>query len=172
MVNAETLSQVKAFARQDALFLAVVWFASMWALVENPERSLGTILMLCTPFVVGWRLRVFRDRILGGLISFRRALCYSCYVFLYTSLLFALGQFLYFKFLDHGKFLAIVQHTIETMRPVYEQNGLGVDQLDMAQKVIGMMSPIQMVMTFMMQNLMVGLVLSLLIALVCKRTKL
>ncbi len=172
MVNAETLMQVKAFARQDALFLAVVWFASMWALVENPERSLGTILMLCTPFVVGWRLRVFRDRVLGGLISFRRALCYSCYVFLYASLLFALGQFLYFKFLDKGKFLAIVHHTIETMRPMYEQNGLSADQLDTAQKVLDMMSPMQMVLTFMMQNLLAGLVLSLLIALVCKRTRL
>ncbi len=172
MVSAETLSQVKAYARQDALFLAVVWFASMWALVENPERSLGTILMLTTPFVVGWRLRVFRDRVLGGLISFRRALCYSCYVFLYTSLLFALGQFLYFRFLDHGKFLAIVHRTVETMRPVYEQNGLSAEQLDTAQKVLDMMSPMQMVMTFMMQNLMAGLVLSLLIALVCKRTRL
>ncbi len=172
MINAATLSQVKAYARQEGIVLALLWMASMWMVIQSPESSWGSLLMLCTPFYVGWRLMVFRNKVLGGLISYRRGLCFSCYVFLYASILFALGQYLYFKFLDNGKFLTMVHKTLETVRPIYEQNGLGVENMDMAEKVLSMMNPMQVVLTFMMQNLVVGLVLSLVIALVCRKSQL
>ncbi len=172
MISAATLSQVKAYARQEGIVLALLWLASMWLVIESPESSWGSLLMVCTPFFVGWRLMTFRNKVLDGLISYRRGLCFSCYVFLYASILFALGQYLYFRFLDDGKFMAMIHKTLETIRPVYEQNGMDMESLDTAEKVLEMMSPMQVVMTFMMQNLVAGLVMSLVIALVCKRSRL
>ncbi|MCD8282659.1 MAG: DUF4199 domain-containing protein, partial [Prevotella sp.] len=105
MFNAVNLLQVKAFARQDGIILALVWMLSMWLLICHPENSWGSILMLSTPFFVGWRLQVFRNKVLDGAISFRRGFCFSCYIFFYASIIFALGQFVYFQYLDHGTFL-------------------------------------------------------------------
>ncbi len=164
--------QVKAFARIDGLILAAVWLLSMWLTLKQPESSWGLILMLSTPFFIGWRLKSFRDGALDGLISFRRGLCFSCYVFFYASLLFALGQLLYFKFLDNGSFMTMFTQGVEIMKPVYEQNKVSIAELDEALKMIQMMTPVDMIFVFMMQNLFIGAMASPLIALFYKRTEL
>ncbi len=164
--------QVKAFARIDGLILASVWLLSMWLTLKQPESIWGMILLLSTPFFIGWRLQSFRDGALNGLISFRRGLCFSCYVFFYASLLFALGQLAYFKFLDNGTFLSMLTQGVETMKPVYEQNNVSVEELDMALDMIKKLSPIDLAFYFMMQNLFIGAIASPFIALFCKRTEL
>ncbi len=170
MFNAATLTQVKAYARQDGIILALVWLASMWLIIQRPESSWGALLALCTPFYVGWRLKTFRNKILDGVISFRRGLCFCCYIFLYASILFALGQFLYFKFLDNGKFLTTIHQTIQAIKPLYEQNNLNIDNMELGEKMLEMMTPMQLVLTFMLQNLMIGVVISLLLALIYKKS--
>ncbi|MCD7713808.1 MAG: DUF4199 domain-containing protein [Prevotella sp.] len=171
MFNSSTLLQVKAFARLDGLILAMVWLASMWLVIRQPQSSWGAILMLSTPFFIGWRLKSFRDRVLSGVISFRRGLCFACYVFFYASLVFALGQFVYFKYLDNGAFITMIKQGLAAMRPVYEQNGLDISNLETGEKVAEMMSAGDLVLTFMMYNLMVGLVVSLLLAFIYKKSK-
>ncbi len=170
MFNSATLIQVKAFARQDGLILAAVWLLSMWLLIRRPESSWGAILMLSTPFFIGWRLKSFRDKALGGVISFRRALCFACYVFFYASLVFALGQFVYFKYLDKGAFLATLRQGIALMKPLYEQRGLDVGDLELGEKMAEMMSASDLVLTFMMYNLLIGLAVSLLLALIYRKS--
>ncbi len=164
--------QVKAFARQDGLILSLVWLVSMWLFINQPESSWGAILMLSTPFFIGWRLKVFRNDALGGLISFRRGFCYSCYVFFYSSLVFALGQFLYFRYLDNGMFLTTMRQGIEIVKPYYEQNGINTDELEMGVKMVELMGPMNLTLIFMMYNLLVGAIVSPLIALLYRKTKL
>ncbi len=171
MFNAATLAQVKAYARQEGIFLALVWMLSMWLTIRQPTSSWGGVLLLSTPFFVGWRLMVFRNNILGGSISFRRAYCFACYVFFYAALLFALGQYLYFRYLDNGAFLALLSKGIETMRPYYEQNNLSLGDLEMGMKMISLMNPIQLVLCFFMENLLIGAVANVFVALFCKKSK-
>ena len=85
MIRIETLVQLKAFARQDALLLALVWTASFACMTIVQAGIIGNLLALATPFVVGWRLTKFRDHALYGYISFRRAFAYCAYVFFYAS---------------------------------------------------------------------------------------
>lgn len=170
MITSESLIQVKAFARQDGLILSLVWLASMWLTIQTPTSAWGPMLMLSTPFFIAWRLQRFRDYALDGVISFRRGLLFSCYVFFYASLIFAVGQFLYFKFLDGGAFLQMLSDNVETLKPIYEEQGISGKDLDMALDVIKMMKPVDLTFTFMMYNLMVGGFVSPLIALFCKKT--
>ncbi len=172
MFNATTLAQVKAFARQDGIILALVWFLSMWLVIHQPQSSWGGLLMLSTPFFVGWRLVKFRNDILGGLISFRRGLCFACYVFFYASLLFALGQFIYFQYLDNGAFLAMLHKGLNVIRSYCEQNHMSIDDFELGMKMTEMMSPMQLVLLFMIENLLIGGIASLFIALICKKSKL
>lgn len=169
MINVITLVQLKAFARQDGALLSLVWIASFACLIWLTGSPLNSLLLLSTPFVVGWRLIAFRDQALGGVISYRRALAYCVYVFFYASLVFALVQFLYFRFLDNGLFLGTITDALSQVRPVYEQAGIDMQPIDDSLAAIKALSPIEFSFLIMMQNLFIGFALSFLIALAGRR---
>ena len=73
MINIAALVQLKAFARQDGVFVALLWTASFLAVVLAPTSSWGSLLAMGTPFLVGYLLMRFRNGVLDGVISFRRA---------------------------------------------------------------------------------------------------
>ena len=91
MIDATALVQLKAFARQDGAILALAWTASFALIVYSPQYSLGNLLALATPFIVGWRLSRFRDYALGGLISFSSSnLVYRIFHFSFFTFHFSL----------------------------------------------------------------------------------
>ena len=96
--------QLRAFARQDGALMALVWIASFLFTVYVPQNGIGSLLAITIPFVLGWRLCAFRNYARDGIISFRRAYLYCVYTFFYASLIFAVAQFVFFKFFDHGTF--------------------------------------------------------------------
>lgn len=172
MINITSLMQVKAFARQDGALLALLWIASFACVMLMPQSMTGSLLAIATPFFVGWRLRKFRDYALDGVISFRRGYAFAVYTFIYATLIFAIAQFLYFRYLDGGMFTAMVDTTAQTMMPLYEQSGISAQELKDSLATIMAMSPIEWSFTFMVQNLIIGTVLSLPIAAVCMRRQL
>ena len=171
MIRIEDLMQLKAFARQDALMLALLWTVSFACVTVLHVNVLGDLLALATPFLVGWRLVRFRNDTLGGTISFRRAFGYSFYEFAYASLIFALVQFAYFRFLDNGAFASAITETMRMLTPIYKQNGMTQAQINESISIIKMLTPIQWAFMFMMHNLFIGAVASLPIAAICKRSK-
>lgn len=169
MIRIEDFLQLKAFARQDALILSAVWTASFLCVTMAAAGALGNVLAIATPFVVGWRAIKFRDNALGGSISFRRAFAFSLYVFAYASLVFALVQFAYFRFLDHGAFAAMIGESMRLLTPMYKENGISAEQISQSISMVGMLTPVQWAFIFMMQNLLIGAIASVPIAAVCKR---
>lgn len=169
MIRIENFIQLKAFARQDALILSLLWIASFACVVMVPAGALGNLLALATPFIVAWRLSKFRDQALNGIISFRRAFAYGIYIFFYASLVFALAQFAYFRFLDHGSFVQTLTDSMNLLMPMYEQNGLSKADVTQTISQMTMLTPIQWSFIFMMQNILVGFIISLPIAAICAR---
>jgi len=102
----EEFRQFRAFARLDGFYLGVLFtccFASyIWALKSPAAGLLPLILGIYVPFFAARRLRKFRDEISNGIISFRRALCYSILEFFYASLIMATAIFIYLQFIDNG----------------------------------------------------------------------
>jgi len=174
IINVMDLVQLKAYARQYGVALALVWTASFLSIVLAPASVLGSLLALSTPIVVGWFLVRFRNDALDGHISFRRGYAFSCYTFFYASLLFAAVQFVYLRFFDHGAFMAMLGASIKTMEDVYRQEGAAalqaVEQMKQTIGMVGQLSPLQLTFVVMMDNLFIGALLSLPIALAC-RTK-
>lgn len=168
MINVIALVQLKAFARQDGALLGLVWIASFACIIYMPQSILGNLLALSTPFVVGWRLVAFRNVALDGRISFRRALAYCLYVFFYGSILFALGQFLYMQFLDHGTFMAMLSAAADELQRAYKQAGYDTSSFSASFAAFRSLSPILLAFSFMMQNLFIGALLSLPIAAIGK----
>jgi hypothetical protein len=169
MIIAQAIIQLKAFARQDGAILALVWIASFASLVISPQTSWGNLLALSTPFIVGWRLSKFRNYALDGVISFRRALAYSWYTFFYASLLFAIAQFLYFRFMNNGVITSMMMQTANMMIPYYKAQGMSAAEIHSAVNMLTTLSPLQITFLFMMQNIFIGLIISLPIAAVCAR---
>lgn len=169
MITPESLAQLKAFARQDGLLLGLYWGVSFGFVMLQPESLMGSLLTLATPFVVGWRLTKFRDDVLGGIISLRRGYAYSASMFVYAAIVFALVQYAYFRFLDQGTFMGMLSQSFEALKPSYEQAGINTAELTEAMKLMQAWPPIQWSFVFMMQNVLVGFVLSLPIAALCAR---
>ena len=98
--------QLKAYARQDGFFLALLWIASfVFYIMGLTNQMLGMaaiMLAVATPFFVAGRLRRFRDDGREGVISFRRGYAYTILVFFYGAVLLAVAQFLYFAYFDNG----------------------------------------------------------------------
>lgn len=170
MVKVSAFVQVKAFARQDGFFLFLLWLASFAAFVVNPTSSWGSMLAFVTPFFVGWMLVRFRNYALSGSISFRRAFAFSVYTFFYASLLFAVAQVVYFHYLDNGALMSMLLTSVNALEPIYRANGMSVEELRRSMTLIGQLSPIEISFVFMMQNLFVGFVLSLPIAVFGRRS--
>lgn len=171
MISPQALIQLKAFARQDGLILALIWLSSMLFTIKVPESIIGPLLALSTPFFVSWRLSMFRDGALDGHISLRRSIAFTCYVFFYASLIFAIGQYLYFMFFDNGDFINLLSTAIDTMKAANISLGTGEEDMEMTMKGIQMMSPINLVFVFMMNNLVIGAMLSPVISILSKMTE-
>jgi hypothetical protein len=168
MIRIEDFMQLKAFARQDGALLGLLWIASFAALIFIPQSSLSNILILITPVLVGWRLIKFRNYALNGIISFRRAYAYCCYSFFYASLIFAVIQWAYFRFLDHGMFFQMLSNTLSTLTPIYQRNGMNISELNQSLNTIGKLNAIELSFMIMMGNMLIGLFLSLGIAVIGK----
>ena len=172
MINVTALIQLKAFARQDGFLLFLLWIASFAVIVNNPASSWGSLLAMATPFYVGYLLSRFRNYALDGVISFRRALAFSLYTFFYASLLFAVAQFVYFRYLDNGTFMTMLLTSVKALEPVYRAQGISLSELQQSLSMIGQLTPVETAFIFMMQNILIGTLLSFPIAWIGKRTAL
>ena len=65
----------------------------------------------------------------------------------------------------------MLDNTIRVMTPGYKEQGISPKELNAAAEVLTSLSPIYIAITFMMQNLFIGLLLSLPVALVGRRSK-
>jgi hypothetical protein len=173
MMNIVALVQLKSFARQDGVFLALLWIASFLLVVLVPTSAWGNLLALSTPFFVGWLLIRFRNNALDGSISFLRGYAYSCYTFFYASLIFAVAQYVFFRYFDNGNFLNILIESVNVWETVYKEGQMhsGPSPAEMKEglAMFEQLTPIQLTFIFMMQNLFFGALLSLPIAFFCKK---
>lgn len=165
MMNIPALIQLKAFARQDGAILTAVWTVSFLSFMYAPDSGIGNLMALLTPAVIVWRMVKFRNYALDGVMSYRRALAYTLYVFFYASVAFALMQFLFLKFIDQGQMNLFLQQSFNTAAPIWEQQGFSRNEIREYSDMILDFSPLNKTFVFMMENMFVGFLSSFIIAL-------
>ena len=167
MIDFIKVIQTRAFARQDGAILGAVWIVSFafTMLAVQPQYGLlgliANILTLSTPFVVAKRLKSFRDNALDGSISFRRGLFYCIQTFFNATLLLTIVQYLWFRFMDMGPFMSYMEASYKMVLQAYNMTEENVKTL---MEAITMMKPIAWASMFMITDLIVGAVLSPIIA--------
>ena len=168
--------QLKAYARQDGFFLALLWTASfacyILGVTNHIMEMLALGLAITTPFFVAGRLRKFRDEGREGLISFGRSYAYTIFVFFYGAVLLAVVQFLYFAYMDNGYLLSNFSKMLST-----EEGRALVTQYGMTQMVeeglaeMASIRPIDYALNILTMNIMIGFVLGIPIGLVMPRSE-
>jgi len=165
--------QLKAFARIDGLLLSLFWiggFACSVVGLTNPNWSLvALILVLSSPFFMARRLRLFRDEAREGTISFLRGWAYVILAFFYAGLLFALAQYAYLAFLDHGYLFQTIISSMQTpeAEAVIKQYGMG-DMVSESIHEMQRLRPIDIALNMLTTNIMIGVVVGVPIAAVMK----
>lgn len=171
-MNYDEYRQLRAWSWYDGIYLSILWTASFACLVLTGKMPmLSTLFMLialATPFFVLYRLGRFRNDALGGKLPFRKALFYCVRVFMNAAMLFAIVQWLYLKFIDGG---TLVNTAISLLnRPEYkqmvEQMGLNAK---MAADELAAITPLQFAATYFVENIIIGMLLSVPIALIMKK---
>ena len=84
----------------------------------------------------------------------------------------AIAQWVYFAFLDNGRIVAVMLERINSpeMQPVFEAYAIPKAELIEQMNAISASRPIDLVFSFMWFNMFASLVISFLVALICKRT--
>lgn len=155
---------MKAYARQDGFFLALLWIASFACYILGISNGmLGMVAMMLavlTPFFVAGRLRRFRDEGRAGVISFRRSYAYTIFVFFYGAVLLAVAQFLYFAYLDNGYLLSTFSKIVssEEGKALIQQYGM-TQMVDESLAEMATIRPIDYALNILTMNIIVGLIL-------------
>ena len=158
--------QLKAYARQDGLYLSLLWVASFASYILGITNQLlamlAIILAIMTPFFVSSRLRKFRDEGRNGLISFRRGYAYAIFVFFYGAVLFAVVQYLYFAFIDHGYLLSSFSKMISSAEGQHLLQAYGMTQMaDESLSVMASTRPIDYALNILTINIILGFILGI-----------
>ena len=169
--------QLKAYARQDGFFLALLWIASFASYImglSNQMLAMAALLMaVMSPFFVANRLKKFRDVGREGVISFGRSYAYTIFVFFYGAVLLAVAQYLYFAYLDNGYLVNSFARMMNTDegRLMLEQYGM-TKMVDDSLAEMAATRPIDYALNILTINISLGFILGVPIGLIMQRRKL
>ena len=168
--------QLKAYARQDGFFLAILWVASFASYIvglTNQTLAMAALLMaVMIPIFVANRLRKFRDVCREGFISFARSYVYTILVFFYGAVLLAVVQYLYFAYMDNGYLLSSFVKMMNTVegKAMLEQYGM-TQMVDDSLSVMAMTRPIDYALNILTINISLGFILGVPIGLIMQRRR-
>lgn len=162
--------EAKEDAMQLGLLTGCLWIASFALVVYNLPSVLaeiGYILGIASIPFVGLRLRKLRTLVCE--MTLGRTLWVAWFTFMCAILLLTMAQYIYFAFLDNGRFVENILAMLSAKEVVdaYTEVG-GAEMLEQVTESIKMLADTsvrELVMSFMTSNLMVGLGGSLVAAL-------
>ena len=169
--------QLKAYARQDGFFLALLWIASFSSYImglTNQILAMAALLMaVMSPFFVANRLKKFRDEGREGVISFARSYAYTIFVFFYGAVLLAVARYLYFAYMDNGYLVNSFAKmmTTDEGKMLLEQYGM-TQMVDESLAEMAATRPIDYALNILTINISLGFILGVPIGLIMQRRKL
>ncbi|WP_314285869.1 DUF4199 domain-containing protein [Prevotella pallens] len=174
-MNNEEIKQLRVYARYDGIYLAIIWAVSFTCFLLLPLSPIfstfSSLLTISTPFFVAYRLKIYREIGLNGVISFKRAYFYCMRVFVNAALLFSLLQWLYMTYLDNGKVIRI----ITSVTSLSEYNSffaaMGIDRKEFIAMLPEAFSPTPMAVNSLMYEVLLGAIISLIVSAIMARNK-
>ncbi len=175
VITAEEYIQLKAFARQDGFFLGLFWSVLFFCFVYSLSVPMLQVVYLsgvaATPFIALWRMRVYRDKILPGVISYRRAFAYGAMIMGYASVVLTAATLVYFYLLDGGTFLSALRESFGSpeLRKSLSDAGINLKDLDEQVSLLSQARPVDIALSTFSNGMVISLLLSAVLALLVKK---
>ena len=141
-------------------------------------------LTLVVPFLIYRLVRQYRERYCGGTMAFSHAFAFSMLIMFFGSLLSAVAHYGYFAFVDNGARVGALVQSVEQLQGVdlstiegasadaVAQYNQYIEMMELTTKQIQAMSPIDITIGMLSNNVSWSVVLSLPIALIVSSRKL
>ncbi len=174
MATREEYEQVMAYSRIDGAFVGALWIISFAFFVgEFYLPALGIVSLavgLSSVILAVVRISRFRDNVLDGGISFRRAFGYSAMTYFNAALFMAVAQYVYFQFIDGGFVMSRYMSMVSTpaFKAMAGQWGMTAADIRLAIDNLSSLRPIDIAFQFLSMNVIMGLAISLFTALLVK----
>lgn len=163
--------KARAYAGQYGAWVGALWIASfccyMGGLTQPWLANLGLLIGFISLLFTGMLLRGFYRQVAP--LSFFRAWWMAWLVFLYASLLTAVVQYVYFRFIDNGRLINTYSALFEkpesrellaAMLPEQDPEAA----IRQALELLGSLSPIEITFEWMLYNIFLGFILALPVA--------
>ena len=130
------------------------------------------ILTLSVPILGYLFARRYRDLQCEGTITFSRAYLFTAFMYMFASLFVALVHYLYFRYMDDGLIVSTYQGMIDQMAAVsIEDMKESLDQFRTALDIISNLSPLEMTLQLLTQNIFYCTLLAIPTGLLVMRNK-
>ena len=138
-----------------------------------PFLQLLFVILTCYVPFLGYKFaRKYRDGFCGGTISFIQAYAFIMLMYFFAALLTSAGHFTYFNFIDNGFITDTYLSQLETLKSeVTGDLELSVDQLIETFNTVAALSPIQLTLQLIFQNIFYGSLLAVPTALLVMKRK-
>ena len=130
------------------------------------------LLTLIVPVAGFFFVRQYRDRECEGVLNFSRAFLFTSFMYMFAALFTAVAHYIYFRYIDHGMIIATYQDMLSTMDQV-TTDGMkeSIDQFQQALDAIATLSPLEITVQLLTQNIFNCTMLAIPTALLVMRKK-
>ena len=112
------------------------------------------LLTLIVPVVGFFLVRQYRDRECGGFINFSRAFLFTSFMYMFAALFATIAHYIYFRYMDNGLIVNTYQDMLTQMGTVATDDlKTSIDQFQQALDIISTLSPLQISVQLITQNI-------------------
>ena len=130
------------------------------------------LLTLIVPVAGFFMVRQYRDRDCGGVLSFSRAFLFTSFMYLFAALFATIAHYIYFQYIDNGLIVSTYQDMLTQMMAVATTDDMkaSLDQFQQALDIIAQLSPLEISIQLITQNIFYCTMLALPTALLARRS--
>lgn len=130
------------------------------------------LLTLIVPVVGFFLARQYRDRECEGILSFSRAFLFTSFMYMFAALFVTIAHYIYFRYMDNGYIVSCYQDMLTqvTTKATGELKE-SMDQFQQALDIISTLSPLEISIQLITQNIFYCTLIALPTALLVKREK-
>lgn len=177
MATPNNVTKSNSSAGKDGLRLSVILIAAFFCMIGSFQYPLLGLLSMAqlfyAPFFVGKCVGIFRDKELDGIISFKKKFLYAFLTFMYSIIVLTFAQFIYFQFFDNGAFINQYAEIFNNpdYKEMFKELNITADVRKQFIEVLTSLRPIDLALQFMTTNLVIGSILSLIVAMFVRNKK-
>ena len=130
------------------------------------------LLTLIVPVVGFFFVRQYRDRECEGILSFSRAFLFTAFMYMFAALFVTIAHYIYFRYMDHGLIVNTYQEMLTQMGSVaIGDMKTSLDQFQQALDIIATLSPLEICIQLITQNIFYCTLIAIPTALLVMRKK-